>query len=88
MSDVSDFINWYMLQSFPSFSSEMLEFAAKFVPEGYEVAKAYVLSKPGAEMDRSSLAMIAVLNRMSEYRINPEVASYLLRKLNHIARRD
>jgi hypothetical protein len=85
MADITTFINWYMLQNFPSFSSEMLEAAAASVAFGYEEAKERILSGPNIDRDHTVLAMVSVLNVMSRYDLEPQTASYLLRRLNSIA---
>jgi hypothetical protein len=85
MAEVTTFINWYMLQNFPSFSSEMLEAAAASVAHGYEEAKESILSRSGIDRDHAVLAMMSVLSVMSRYDLEPEEASRLLRRLNNIA---
>jgi hypothetical protein len=85
MADITAFINWYMLQNFPVFKREMLEAAATSVSYGYEEAKEIVLSVQGTDRDQTVLAMVSVLKVMSRYDLEPEAASYLLRRLNNLA---
>ncbi len=64
MANITDFINWYMLQNFPQFSAEILNAAAASVLSGYEEAKAHMLSHPGKDRDYTILAMTSVLDVM------------------------
>jgi hypothetical protein len=85
MADITAFISWYMLQNFPVFKREMLEAAAASVAHGYEEAKEIILSVQGTDRDQTVLAMVSVLKVMSRYDLEPEAASYLLRRLNNLA---
>jgi len=84
MANITDFISWYMLQSFPRFRTEILDTAATSVLSGYEEAKTHVLSLPGIDRDPTVLAMASVLDVMNRYGLTPEDASYILRMLNNI----
>ena len=84
MANITDFINWYMLQSFPSFRTEILDTAAASVLSGYDEAKTHVLSLPGTDRDPTALAMAHILDVMDKYGLTLEDASYFLKRLNNI----
>ncbi len=84
MANITDFINWYMLQNFPIFSAEILDTAASSVLTGYDEAKAQVLSQQCIEKDCAILAMASVIDVMNRYDLALEDASYFLRRLNKI----
>lgn len=86
MANTTDFINWYMLQSFPSFSIEILDTASSSVLIGYDEAKARILSMQCMERDCILLAMASVIDAMNRYDLALEDASYLLRRLNEICK--
>lgn len=82
MANITDFINWYMLQNFPEFGSEILDTAASSVLTGYDEAKSQILSQQSIERDYTILAMASVIDVMNKYNLALDDASYLLRRLN------
>ena len=84
MANTTDFISWYMLQSFPQFSTEILDAAAASVLYGYDEAKAQILSLQSIERDYIISAMASVLDVMNRCNLALDDASHLLGRLNSL----
>lgn len=88
MADASEFIGWYRMQYFPIFSEDLLEATSRSLAKGYDEARACILAMPGAIGDRSTLAMLSILEEMKESNLKLDTACYILRRLNTIAQPD
>jgi hypothetical protein len=84
MDESSKFVSWYCLQQFPVFSDELLAATSTVLVGGYPETRRAILSEPGAEGDRVSLAMLSVVEGMERFGLDLDTASFLMLNLNRI----
>ncbi|NPV63572.1 MAG: hypothetical protein HPY61_13285 [Methanotrichaceae archaeon] len=84
MDESSKFVNWYYLQQFPVFSDELLAATSAILEGGYPETRRAILSEPGAEGDRMSLALLSVVEGMERFGLDLDTASFLMLNLNRI----
>jgi hypothetical protein len=84
MDGSSKFVNWYCLQEFPLFPDEQLAATSGTLAGGYHEARRIILSAPGAESNRASLAMLSIVEGMERFGLDLDTACFLMLNLNRI----
>jgi len=86
MDGSEKFINWYCLQYFPTFSEDTLAATSHALAAGYQQARKDILALPGAKSNRTSLAMLSIVDGMEKYGLDLDTACLLMLNLNRILR--